>query len=341
MYSGILPLVLGSSQVALCPIGQEVTAFGLVFVNTTGVDRIATLSIFRQLAGAAQTVPVHVKANSREVWDKPIVLQSGDHLDVWADDVGVSLVWSLDVDTGSQPVAQGFVVRGNWSNVTAYNANDVVNRNGSSYAALAANTGYDPAVNTAQWMLLLDGSGIQSTINSVIGGAPASLDTLGELAAAIGNDPAFSTKVATKDSPVFTGTVNASQVFALTGSVTPPQITAGQNDYHPAGSDLAFEIRVSADVPHAITGFGGGSAGRMLLLTNITAAEISLTNEDALSAPVNRFWFGSGTVILKNSQSALFRYSATLSRWVGIAYPQISESKIARRRKAFFRSELV
>jgi hypothetical protein len=50
--------------------------------------------------------------------------------------------------------AQGYVWRGAWNPATAYAAYDSVSRNGSSYVAIVANTGIDPATDTTHWNLM-------------------------------------------------------------------------------------------------------------------------------------------------------------------------------------------
>jgi hypothetical protein len=71
-----------------------------------------------------------------------------------------------------------------------------------------------------------DAEGAISAISDLIDGAPAALDTLNELAAAINDDPAFFTSLSTsldtkapKANPTFTGTVNAASVV-LSGNLT-------------------------------------------------------------------------------------------------------------------------
>ena len=53
------------------------------------------------------------------------------------------------------PQGQSFSWRGNWSSATAYNPYDVVNRNGSSYNCVAANTNTDPAADPGtHWQII-------------------------------------------------------------------------------------------------------------------------------------------------------------------------------------------
>ena len=196
LFSDILPITGVSAQVALCGVGQELTVFGLVFVNSNVAMRTVTMTLYRQSMATTRTIPIEIQGKEKMAWDKPIVLQPGDYLNVVADLSGVNLLWSVDSDTGANPVASGFVVRGTHSNVTAYSALDVVLKSGSSYVAIQNNTNQDPITQTAYWMLLVDGAAAVGAIAAIVGGAPANLDTLNELAAAIGNDPIFSTTMA-------------------------------------------------------------------------------------------------------------------------------------------------
>lgn len=196
LQSAILPVTTLSARVAECNVGQEVTVFGLVFVNSSLVLRTVTVSLYRQAIGSAQAMTVELDPKEKVSWDKPIALQPGDHLDVLADAAGVNLLWSVDTDTGANPVATGFTIRGQYSNVATYAACDIVFNLGSSYVAIQNNTAKDPATQPAYWMLLLDGSGTQTAIDTIVAGAPSNLDTLNKIAAAIGGDPNFATNVA-------------------------------------------------------------------------------------------------------------------------------------------------
>lgn len=197
LFSGILPVGAGSTRIAECNVGQEVTVFGLVFANSTANIRTLTLSLYRQVVGSAQPIQFEVGSKANLAWPKPIVLQPGDHLDVLADASGVALLWSVDEDAGVNPVATGFTIRGEYSNVASYAACDIVFKAGSSYVGIRNSTAKDPETEEADWMLLLDGSGTQSAIAAIVAGAPSNLDTLNKLAASIGNDPAFALNVST------------------------------------------------------------------------------------------------------------------------------------------------
>lgn len=191
LYSGILPVTASTVQVALCGVGQELNVFGLVFANSTNAIRTIVLSVYRQTIGSAQSLSVEIAAKGKMSWDKAISMQPGDYLSVSADAVGVNLLWSIDLDAGANPVATGFVIRGEYSNIASYAACDIVYKDGASYVAIRNTTGDDPAVSTADWMLLLDGSGTATAITTIVAGAPVDMDTLDKISASLGDDNDF------------------------------------------------------------------------------------------------------------------------------------------------------
>ena len=197
LKSGIISITSSLTQIAICGMSEEVTVFGLQFSNTTAATRTVNLTLYRQDLAAAQVIPFELSAKQQTAFAKPIALQPGDYLSVSADATGVALLWSLDRDAGANPVASTFVIKGAWSNIVAYSALDIVYLGGSSYVAIRNNTNKSPDTQAADWMLLLDGSGTQNAIDVIVAGAPANLNTLNEIAIAIGNDPAFFTTVST------------------------------------------------------------------------------------------------------------------------------------------------
>ena len=99
--------------------------------------------------------------------------------------------------------------------------------------------------------------------------------------------------------------------------VTPAQITANQNNY---AIGTANVLRLSSDAARNITGIvNGGSPtedGRELLIINVGAQDIVLTNEDAASTAINRIITGTGaSVTLATLASARLIYDVTSARW--------------------------
>lgn len=102
--------------------------------------------------------------------------------------------------------------------------------------------------------------------------------------------------------------------FSLTGDISPAQITANQNDYAPAGFATASILRLSSDASRNITGLAGGSDGRSIVVRNIGAQDIVLTDQDVLSAAANRFKFGA-SLTLAPSAGVILNYDSTDLRW--------------------------
>lgn len=223
--SGVLPITTGLQNVATCGVGQEIAAFGLMFVNSSAVLKTVTLSIHRAATGTTVTMPVEIAAKERYSWPKPIALQPGDTLDVLADAVGVNLLWSVDVDTGATPILTGFTPRGLYSGATPYSANDVVFYSSTSYVGIRASTGSQPDTHPADWMVLVDGSGLTAIQALIVNGAPSNMDTLGEIAASLGNDPAFATTIAA-------ALATKANTSALPTGATAAQIRAATDNTH-------------------------------------------------------------------------------------------------------------
>ncbi|QOC54124.1 hypothetical protein [Caulobacter vibrioides] len=152
--SGALALTTTNANVAVCGAGAEVVAFGLVFANTTAATRTVTLRVYQAALGTPVDIPFTVAANANYSWPKPIALQPGDYVAAKADATGVTVLWSVDEDTGATPVATGFNPRGAYAAGSTYAVNDVVAEGGASYISrVNNNTGNTPSTSPAQWML--------------------------------------------------------------------------------------------------------------------------------------------------------------------------------------------
>lgn len=112
----------------------------------------------------------------------------------------------------------------------------------------------------------------------------------------------------------------ASGAFAYTGTISPAQITADQNDYAPTGLATASVVRLSSDALRAINGLTGGATGRVLILHNVGAFQINLADEAAGSAAANRFAL-TRTVALLPDAAVMIQYDATSSRWRVLSEP--------------------
>jgi hypothetical protein len=105
-----------------------------------------------------------------------------------------------------------------------------------------------------------------------------------------------------------------SQTLAVSGDITPPQLTANVNDYSPSGFVDAAVLRLSSDTNRDITGLAGGVDGRIVMLMNVGGSRIVLRSESTSSVAANRLSLG-GDQPLDVAESLRFWYDATSSRW--------------------------
>lgn len=103
---------------------------------------------------------------------------------------------------------------------------------------------------------------------------------------------------------------------ATSGTITPAQITANQNNYSPTGLASAAVVRLSSDDSRTITGIVPGSspAGRRLALFNVGGSDIVLANQSASSTAANRFALNADVTITPGS-AVLLQYDGVASRW--------------------------
>ena len=113
--------------------------------------------------------------------------------------------------------------------------------------------------------------------------------------------------------------------FALSGDISPSQITADQNDYNPTGLSSASTLRLTSDASRNVTGLQGGADGRVLVLHNVGSNNIVLKDDSASSTAGNRFAL-SADITLGVDQAAVLQYDSTSSRWRCFALPAASSS---------------
>lgn len=108
------------------------------------------------------------------------------------------------------------------------------------------------------------------------------------------------------------GTITAPVRFS--GTISPAQITADQNDYAPASFATAFAVRLDTDASRTLTGLAGGTVERVVVVFNVGGNPLVLSNENAASTAANRFAIGSDLTIPSGGSAALW-YDSTSSRW--------------------------
>lgn len=109
--------------------------------------------------------------------------------------------------------------------------------------------------------------------------------------------------------------------LALTGDISPTQITANQNDYNPTGLADAAVLRLSTDAARNITSIAGGADGRILIIFNVGSFDIVLKDDDgSTGTAANRFAL-SGDTTLSPDRCAILQYDSTSLRWRLLAGP--------------------
>jgi len=109
-------------------------------------------------------------------------------------------------------------------------------------------------------------------------------------------------------------TVDATDGWQFSGDITPAQIVADEDDYNPANLASASTLRLSTNAAWSITGLQGGSDGRILIIHNIGANDLTLTDEDVASAAANRFAL-TDDITLEDDGMTILQYDTTSSRW--------------------------
>lgn len=118
--------------------------------------------------------------------------------------------------------------------------------------------------------------------------------------------------------------------LALTGVISPSQITSNQNDYNPTGIASASILNLSSDASRSVSGLAGGAEGRVIGILNTGSQTVTLLNESASSTAANRFALG-GDIAIAAKQATLLRYDGTASRWRALARPVGRETLAANR----------
>jgi hypothetical protein len=99
------------------------------------------------------------------------------------------------------------------------------------------------------------------------------------------------------------------------GGLTPTALSGNVNDYAPANLSGALVLRIDTNgANRTITGLSGGSDGRMVVITNIGAQNLILSNADAASSAANRFDM-SGNVTLPSKGVQALRYDGVSNVW--------------------------
>jgi hypothetical protein len=227
--------------------------------------------------------------------------------------------WALRTLTAP---AAGFTITnpaGIAGNMTFVLANDLAALEAVTGTGFAARTGIDawsPRTITGTAAEITVGNGDGAAGNPTLS-LPAALTftgktvTGGTYASGLFNSGTF-------NAGQTTGLFDVHESLALTGDISPPQITADQNDYNPTNLATSTTLRLNSDATRNITGLAGGSDGRLIIIHNIGATNaIVLKDENAGSTAANRFAL-TADITLTADSVVLLQYDSTSSRWRNI-----------------------
>lgn len=108
------------------------------------------------------------------------------------------------------------------------------------------------------------------------------------------------------------------------GIISPAQLSAGQNNWAPAGIETAQVIRLDSNANVQLTGLNAGAGqthGRRLTIIAVGATTgFNLAHENAGSSSANRFLLPDGlTVTVPDGGAVELMYDGTSSRWRVVA----------------------
>lgn len=186
----------------------------------------------------------------------------------------------------------GFVVTGNGTQFVV--ANNVVRSSNTGFGALFV-------AFTGGTFLMTDN--ILSAASGNFSGAPA----------------VSATSVRDRNIPQLS-TLTIFQALASGATVTPPQITANQNNYNPTGWLTSLFIRLSTDASRNVTGLGRDGSALFRMVRNVGAQNVVFTHEDAASTANQRINCPGGVNFTLTPSSGIWMiYDATIDRWTIIS----------------------
>jgi hypothetical protein len=150
--------------------------------------------------------------------------------------------------------------------------------------------------------LCVDPTGLWICKTPATGGA---LDVLGNPLCNASAEWAFVT-------PTDTGAI------AWSGDITPPTITANQDNYQPTGLSTAAILRLSTDASRDLRGLADGYDGRWFVLINVGTQNLTLRSEATSSTAANRFALTADISMVPNAM-VLVLYDSTTLRWRAIS----------------------
>jgi hypothetical protein len=106
--------------------------------------------------------------------------------------------------------------------------------------------------------------------------------------------------------------------FLTSGAITPPPIAGANNNYLPGGPTAIYSVlRQDLTAAASITGLGAFGRGKRIVIRNLSAAfALTLTHEDAGSAPSERFNLpGAVNLVIPTFGSQEVMYDPAALRW--------------------------
>lgn len=99
-------------------------------------------------------------------------------------------------------------------------------------------------------------------------------------------------------------------------AVSPAALAAGNNNDY-AGIGASSFARLSADAAGStLTGIAAGNSGRVIIIVNVSANTLTISNLDANSAAANQFLSTTGAnLTLTQDDIAIAVYDATTTKW--------------------------
>jgi hypothetical protein len=313
------------------PIAVESSGTDLSNNNNCGF-----IFFFTSSAGAASTLQSAYDAGNT------IVTASSNPISFTLTSGGFTVNGAGAVDFGNTGTdLTGFAVGTSIFNIDATGAITLDSTGGSITLTAGAQVGISAVgniqVNSSSGAVRIDGSGVVEINSSggVIGignDAVAQDINVGTGAAVRTVTVGNVTGASAVDLAAGTGNTNVTTGMTWNGVISPTSLSVDQDDYTPTNLSTATVIRQAASADVNITGLTGGVSGRIIVLTNISAFTITLTNEDVGSTAANRFLFGD-FIRLFPEDSLILQYDGTSSRWRA---PATSRGSVAGQVKTLF-----
>ena len=146
------------------------------------------------------------------------------------------------------------------------------------------------------------------------------VDVDGQVDGDLNVDGTVTAAIVSAPSVIGSAVLDSQGLTFLTGILLAPQIVAHTHNYSPTGLDAATIVRLDSSSNFNISGMVPGALadGRIVILSMIVAATLTLLHEDTGSDVANRFRLGGSDIALQQDDSIILWYDGTSSRWRAI-----------------------